>query len=126
MNDTYFCFLEDEQKAFEIVKLYHKKTKDVKPHDEEAVLNLLDNELQANEINNHLALNHVDKKHVTQEKIHWALEYGHSFRIYLNTLKIICLILEANNVDIGNMTFEHFQRVKNQVNTHHNFLNIHK
>lgn len=123
MND-YFCNIDDEPKAFEIVKLYHYKTEGIKQEKEKEILNRIDNELQIKEMQAHLIRNNVVEERQTSEKIDWALQHGHSFRIYLNTLKVLCLVLEAHCVDFDDLTFEEFCEIKNRVNQHQAFLNI--
>jgi len=124
MNDI-FCFIEDEQKAFEIVKLYYEKTINIKNEkDQLKELHNIDNQIQAKEINNHIYLNRIPEAECCDEKIHWINCYAHSFRSYLNTLKIIFITLYTSDTNFENLSFEDFCLLKNKINKNKAFLSI--
>jgi hypothetical protein len=102
-----FCEIDSEEKAYKIVKLYYSKTQGIAdPEEEQRVLLKIDNDLQLEEIRTHLYLNHIDEDHITEEEIEWIKQYSPSFRIYLNTLKILLLALEATNINVEGLSFD--------------------
>jgi len=123
--DDIFCFIEDEHKAFEIIKLYYEKTININNEDEKlAILHNLDNQIQIKEINTHIYLNHISESKCLDEKMHWINCYASSFRSYLNTLKIIFLIFYVNNINLENLSFNEFCILKDKINKNRAFLNI--
>ena len=124
-ESEFFCIIENEQKAFDIVKLYHQRTHTInREYEQVKILHELDNEIQAQEINIHLYLNRVPDYDCTKEQIRWITCYGASFRSYLNTLKILFLTLDAANTDFDTLTFEEFCKIKDRINEHKAFLSI--
>lgn len=124
MSDEIFCIIEDEEKAFEIVKLYYEKTKNVNDEEKLNILHNLDNQIQVKEINTHIYLNKIPEAKCLDEKIHWIDCYASPFRSYLNTLKIIFLTLYINGVDFENLTFKEFCLLKNKINKNRAFLSV--
>lgn len=118
--------VENEQKAFDIVKLYATRTKNIVSDDEQnLILHNLDNEIQAKEIEAHLQLNSIPQERRTVEQIDWVSRYGHSFRMYLNTLKIIFLAIQSSCFkDPTSMSFEDFCAIKDRINSRKAFLDI--
>lgn len=123
MNDQYFCFIEDEEKAFSIVKKYYKHIQYIKQGDEARILNKIDSEIQIEEISKHVYLNGCEDEN-DDERLNWIHKNGHSFRVYLNTLKLACLVLKAADKNPEHLSFEDFKKIKNQINMHHYLLNI--
>lgn len=119
------CFVENEQKAYDIVKLYHTQTKDISEEEQIVrALTVLDNEIQKKEIKTHCFLNDISRDDRQNESLLWIQNYGESFRVYLNTLKIIFLALKANSIDINEISFEYFCHFKDRMNKYRAFLNI--
>ena len=124
MSDEIFCFIEDEEKAFEIVKLYYEKTKNVDDEDKLNILHNLDNQIQVKEINTHIYLNKIPEAKCLDEKIHWIDCYASPFRSYLNTLKIIFLTLYTSGINFENLSFKEFCLLKDKINKNRAFLSI--
>lgn len=124
MSDEIFCFIEDEEKAFEIVKLYYEKTKNVDDEDKLNILHNLDNQIQVKEINTHIYLNKIPEAKCLDEKMRWIDCYASPFRSYLNTLKIIFLTLYTSGVNFENLSFKEFCLLKDKINKNRAFLSI--
>jgi hypothetical protein len=126
MDNDFFCFVENEPKAFDIVKQYNLRAKAcLTEMDKLRVFHQLDNEIQAKEIEAHLYINHIPEIDGPLEQVRWTSSYGHAFRIYLNTLKIIYISLIATGCcDIDTMTFEEFCKFKEAINKNKALLDI--
>jgi len=123
-DNEFFCIIENEQKAFDIVKLYYIKTHGSSENDQLKILHNLDNEIQFHEISTHCYLNGTPEHERLQEHINWINAYGASFRSYLNTLKILFLTLDAAHTNFEDLTFEEFCKIKDRINDHKAFLSV--
>ena len=121
--EDFFCIIENEQKAFEIVKAYNKRTLECKTEDcKLKALHNLDNEIQSKEIETHILINKIPEEGVIFNQLQWVEKYGESFRSYLNTLKIIFVSLKAKNTDFNSLDFEDFCLFKDRINNNKAFL----
>ena len=126
MSQEYiFCNIESDAKSFELIKLYKSRTESFEDEERKLIeISTLDNEIQKKEIETHLYLNRVPEWDVDKEQSFWVTNYAYSFRVYLNTLKILFLIFETTNTDPRSLTFEEFCVQKEKLNKNRAFLDV--
>ena len=117
-----FCELNKDLETFNFFKEYFHKTKDIK--DQKELFNI-DNKLQYEEIKKHLFLNQRSLQDL-YESCNWVKDYSASYRVYLNSLKILKLIFDCicatQNKTINDITFEDFQKIEEIFNNEKDFL----
>jgi hypothetical protein len=124
MNSTVFCTIENEPKAFDIVKIYYNSTISLDEIEKYKAIQKIDNDLQKIEIEIHLQVNRVSDNDKSQSTLDWIKNYGKSFRIFLNTLKIALILLEYNQLDPNELSFEDFCKLKEKINSQRAFLDF--
>ena len=109
-----FCYIENDSKTKEYVKLTIEALKSNKS------LLTTDNLIQAHEIERHCECNSDwDKNKLMCE---WVINNGKGFRSYLNTIKLLSLFIMVENIDIDNLDLKQFEELRNKINGHGNLL----
>lgn len=101
-----YCSLDLDQKTFEYIHRYMANCHS--PND----FFQMDNDLQLEEIQKHLELNH---NFTTEEQLEWVKNYSKGFREYINTMKLVWaswLLLGKCEEDF---TFEEFAKIKERL-----------
>jgi hypothetical protein len=104
-----FCELETDRKTFDYLRRYLHEWRE--HHD----LTRVDNEITAQEIEQHILLhNYYDKK--SQEVMQWIKLNGQPFRAYLNTIKIALIAYHIAGLDTNDITWEEFCKIRERLN----------
>jgi len=106
-----FCVLEKDRKTFHYFKQYVQFLES-----EHKTCLIVDNEIQAQEIRNHLASNGFSSDN-HQEGINWIKNNGKAFRDYLNSIKIVYLIWKCMGNRWTDITWEEFLELEEKVNS---------
>jgi hypothetical protein len=83
-----FSYLDNDDRTYEHIVLYYKAMEANEP------IAKIDMELQAIELQKHI--DHCLDKTEAQ-RIKWCNENAEKFRIYINSLKVFCLIIYMDN-----------------------------
>ena len=105
-----FCTLEKDNKTFNYFKEYLFYL------DSNSIL-YIDNKIQHNEIINHLKNNGYSDSD-TYEITKWINKNAKNFRKYLNTIKLIFIIIKCSNININDLSFEQFCKIEDKINSY--------
>lgn len=105
-----FCELEKDKKTFEYIKKYIQAF----TNNEDSVI--IDNEIQINEIHEHLLRNGLAFNN-REEIIKWIKKNGKPFRNYLNSIKIIYLVWHCLGNDWNDITWDEFCKIEDNINS---------
>jgi hypothetical protein len=111
-----FCFLEKDEKTFDYMQIYL----DAIRKEGEPDLVKIDNSIQEKEIVQHMATNGISQSD-NEQKILWIIQYGSSFRTYLNTLKLAAAFWYFYN-ETTEFTWDAFCIYIEKINKYHRWL----
>lgn len=124
MNEYSFCYLDDDHKTIELLKMYHNKLNNCCEDDQITIINSLDNEIQSREIHDHLWCNCIQEHSRLEAQIDWIKNHAKPFRSYLNSIKVLYLSLKVKQINIHEMTHDDFMKVKNEINKNKGILEL--
>jgi len=104
-----FCILEKDQKTFSYFRRF------AQCFETGASCLEVDNTIQAEEMAAHLAANNLSPGD-TAAKLDWVARNGHSFRNYLNTIKLVYVLCKATGKDPLLLDEEAFTTLEDRVN----------
>jgi hypothetical protein len=109
-----FSLLEKDQKTFEYFKQYVQFLEK-----DGNTCQILDNRIQANEIEDHLKRNGKESSlsQVKKEEIsHWIKENARPFRDYLNSIKLAYVVWKCMGRDWRDITWDEFVKIEERLN----------
>jgi len=104
-----FCQLEKDEKTYNLSKKYLSFLK----NNNKNCVFIFENELQRDEIKQHLILNKTSKDLETYEAEIWIKNHANNFRIYLNSIKILTLMIHVKEEEY---TYELFAALVDKYN----------
>ncbi len=110
-----FCVLEKDKKTFEYFKKYVEflETKN-------NTCLILDNKIQAFEIQEHLKRNGLDNSHIDEKKkneiSNWIRFHAKPFRDYLNTIKLAYVVWKCMGNDWQTISWQDFEKIEENLN----------
>lgn len=104
-----FCVLEKDAKTFEYFRRY------VGCFESGEACMDLDNHIQAEELARHLEV-HGFHPGDTQAKLDWVTINAAPFREYLNTIKLVYVVLKSQGMDVHGVTKDEFLKVEERLN----------
>jgi hypothetical protein len=107
-----FCKLEKDVKSFEYTKKYFQMCKNNKT----CSLFGLDDVLQNDEIKEHCQKRRTEDALLNEEAIYWIDTYGSGFRIFLNTIKMLVVLIHCSENIPEVLTWEEFCKYVDTLN----------
>jgi len=109
-----FCRILKERKDYNYFKFYCNIVEEEKSVSDRC--QKLDYEIQGKELLKHLEKNKDLIHDRAIEEIDWVCKNAKNFRMYLNTLKLVYVILDCENKDMKNVSWEEFCEVCEKIN----------
>jgi hypothetical protein len=110
-----FCILERDRKTFE----YFKKYVEFLETENQTCL-ILDNKIQAKEIEDHLRLNGINSAGIDEKKREeiskWIVDHAKPFRDYLNSIKLVYVVWKCMGNSWKNISWEDFITIEDNLN----------
>jgi len=120
-----FSFLDCDKKSYD----YTMRILNYVLEDNKKGLLALENEIQKEEIQIHFEINNItDLKEKNIEAIRWIKKNGENFRIYLNSLKIVCLIFLHQKLfckrtcERNCLSFEIFKEIVTEIDSYRELI----
>lgn len=106
-----FCYLEKDKKTF---KYFKKYVEFLETHTDEETCLILDNEIQVEELNEHLKHNDGRNKH--SEINSWIHKNAKGFREYLNTIKLVYVVWKCMGYNWKDIKWSDFTKISDNLN----------